>query len=180
MTCFVFLQQKLNLLVIFFLVICITKVDISPATLPRMGHFLRFVAAGMTVNVIFSQIGALQSDRVPVVTLILAVTLTRQNDHKSDVTSKSGFTPLHIAAHYGNQNIASLLLDKGADINYMAKVGRAGMTKVWRRNGQGLAPEWPRQDSGMAKVGRQNGQGRAPEWPRLNSGMANVTQKWPR
>ncbi|XP_043225937.1 ankyrin-3-like [Amphibalanus amphitrite] len=47
--------------------------------------------------------------------------LLLQNDHKSDVTSKSGFTPLHIAAHYGNQNIASLLLDKGADINYMAK-----------------------------------------------------------
>ncbi|XP_037084032.1 ankyrin-3-like isoform X2 [Pollicipes pollicipes] len=47
--------------------------------------------------------------------------LLLQNDHKSDVTSKSGFTPLHIAAHYGNQNIAALLLDKGADINYMAK-----------------------------------------------------------
>lgn len=35
---------------------------------------------------------------------------------------QSGFTPLHIAAHYGNENIAKLLLDKNADVNYSAKV----------------------------------------------------------
>jgi hypothetical protein len=45
-----------------------------------------------------------------------------QNDHNPDVTSKSGFTPLHIAAHYGNESIANLLLNRGADVNYSAKV----------------------------------------------------------
>lgn len=35
---------------------------------------------------------------------------------------QSGFTPLHIAAHYGNENIAKILLTKGADVNYAAKV----------------------------------------------------------
>jgi len=53
-----------------------------------------------------------------------AAALLLQNDHNPDVTSKSGFTPLHIAAHYGNENIASLLLLKGADVNYLAKVNR--------------------------------------------------------
>jgi len=45
-----------------------------------------------------------------------------QNDHNPDVTSKSGFTPLHIAAHYGNNNVASMLVLKGADVNFTAKV----------------------------------------------------------
>ena len=45
-----------------------------------------------------------------------------KNDHKPDVTSKSGFTPLHIAAHYGNEEIARLLIKRGADVNYLAKV----------------------------------------------------------
>ena len=35
---------------------------------------------------------------------------------------RSGFTPLHIAAHYGNENIALVLLQRGADVNYSAKV----------------------------------------------------------
>ena len=35
---------------------------------------------------------------------------------------QSGFTPLHIAAHYGNTNVAQLLIDKGADVNYKARV----------------------------------------------------------
>lgn len=48
--------------------------------------------------------------------------LLLQSEHNPDVTSKSGFTPLHIAAHYGNENIAVLLLDKGADVNFPAKV----------------------------------------------------------
>ena len=47
-----------------------------------------------------------------------------QSDHNPDVTSKSGFTPLHIAAHYGNESIASLLVQKGADVNYLAKVNQ--------------------------------------------------------
>lgn len=44
-----------------------------------------------------------------------------QNEHNADVTSKSGFTPLHIAAHYGNENVAQLLLEKGANVNYQAR-----------------------------------------------------------
>jgi ankyrin repeat protein len=43
------------------------------------------------------------------------------------VTSKSGFTPLHIAAHYGNESIANLLLNRGADVNYSAKVRIANL-----------------------------------------------------
>ena len=35
---------------------------------------------------------------------------------------QSGFTPLHIAAHYGNINVATLLISKGADVNFRAKV----------------------------------------------------------
>ena len=47
-----------------------------------------------------------------------------QNDHNPDVTSKSGFTPLHIAAHYGNESIAALLLARNANVNYAAKVSQ--------------------------------------------------------
>ncbi|CAF0819125.1 unnamed protein product [Rotaria sordida] len=35
-------------------------------------------------------------------------------------TTKSGFTPLHIAAHYGNLEVAQLLITRGADVNYAA------------------------------------------------------------
>ena len=38
------------------------------------------------------------------------------------INLRSGFTPLHIAAHYGNENIALVLLQRGADVNYSAKV----------------------------------------------------------
>lgn len=31
---------------------------------------------------------------------------------------QSGFTPLHIACHYGNFNVAKLLIDSSADVNY--------------------------------------------------------------
>ena len=57
-----------------------------------------------------------------------AAALLLQHDHP-DVTSKSDFTPLHIAAHYGNENIAIMLLDKNADVNFPAKVStRDGVT----------------------------------------------------
>ncbi|XP_050393549.1 titin isoform X4 [Patella vulgata] len=36
-------------------------------------------------------------------------------------TTKSGFTPLHIASHYGNTNVANLLIQRGADVNFKAK-----------------------------------------------------------
>ncbi|XP_020810007.1 ankyrin-3 [Drosophila serrata] len=51
---------------------------------------------------------------------VKAAILLLQNDN-ADIVSKSGFTPLHIAAHYGNVDIATLLLDNSADVNYAAK-----------------------------------------------------------
>ena len=59
-----------------------------------------------------------------------AAALLLQNDHNPDVTSKSGFTPLHIAAHYGNENIAVTLLQRGADVNYSAKVRHSELMLV--------------------------------------------------
>lgn len=37
--------------------------------------------------------------------------------------SQNGLTPLHVAAHYDNQDVALLLLDKGATPHSTAKVG---------------------------------------------------------
>ncbi|XP_010283674.1 PREDICTED: ankyrin-3-like [Phaethon lepturus] len=51
-----------------------------------------------------------------------AAALLLQNDHNADVESKSGFTPLHIAAHYGNINVATLLLNRGAAVDFTARV----------------------------------------------------------
>ncbi|XP_032989498.1 ankyrin-2 isoform X48 [Rhinolophus ferrumequinum] len=57
--------------------------------------------------------------------------LLLQSDHNADVQSKmmvnrtteSGFTPLHIAAHYGNVNVATLLLNRGAAVDFTARNG---------------------------------------------------------
>lgn len=35
---------------------------------------------------------------------------------------QSGFTPLHISAHYGNVNVATLLLNRGAAVDFTARV----------------------------------------------------------
>ena len=35
---------------------------------------------------------------------------------------QTGFTPLHIAAHYENLNVAQLLLNRGANVNFTPKV----------------------------------------------------------
>lgn len=35
---------------------------------------------------------------------------------------QTGFTPLHIAAHYENLNVSQLLLNRGADVNFTPKV----------------------------------------------------------
>ncbi|XP_068597822.1 ankyrin-3 [Brachionichthys hirsutus] len=58
-----------------------------------------------------------------------AAALLLQSDHNADVESKmmvnrtteSGFTPLHIAAHYGNINVATLLLNRGAAVDFVAR-----------------------------------------------------------
>ncbi|XP_075113557.1 ankyrin-3 isoform X4 [Leptodactylus fuscus] len=58
-----------------------------------------------------------------------AAALLLQNDHNADVESKvmvnrtteSGFTPLHIAAHYGNINVATLLISRGAAVDFTAR-----------------------------------------------------------
>ncbi|XP_033226076.1 ankyrin-2-like isoform X1 [Belonocnema kinseyi] len=65
-----------------------------------------------------------------------AADLLLQNDHKPDVTSKSGFTPLHIAAHYGNEEIARLLIKRGADVNYQAKflISPLHVAAKWGKN----------------------------------------------
>ncbi|XP_070530667.1 ankyrin-2-like isoform X2 [Cardiocondyla obscurior] len=65
-----------------------------------------------------------------------AADLLLQNDHKPDVTSKSGFTPLHIAAHYGNEEITRLLIKRGADVNYLAKhnISPLHVAAKWGKN----------------------------------------------
>ncbi|XP_063974723.1 ankyrin-3-like isoform X2 [Diachasmimorpha longicaudata] len=65
-----------------------------------------------------------------------AADLLLQNDHKPDVTSKSGFTPLHIAAHYGNEEIGRLLVKRGADVNYLAKhnISPLHVAAKWGKN----------------------------------------------
>ncbi|XP_066881692.1 ankyrin-3 isoform X33 [Kogia breviceps] len=58
-----------------------------------------------------------------------AAALLLQNDSNADVESKmvvnrtteSGFTPLHIAAHYGNINVATLLLNRAAAVGFTAR-----------------------------------------------------------
>lgn len=38
------------------------------------------------------------------------------------VSLQTGFTPLHIAAHYENMSVAQLLLNRGANVNFTPKV----------------------------------------------------------
>lgn len=38
------------------------------------------------------------------------------------VVCQTGFTPLHIAAHYENLNVAQLLLNRGASVNFTPQV----------------------------------------------------------
>ncbi|KAK7919356.1 hypothetical protein WMY93_010640 [Mugilogobius chulae] len=88
-----------------------------------------------------------------------AAALLLQNDHNADVESKmmvnrtteSGFTPLHIAAHYGNINVATLLLNRGAAVDFKArnditplhvasKRGNTNMVRLLLERGDGLTP----------------------------------------
>uniref|UniRef100_A0A5K3F636 ANK_REP_REGION domain-containing protein n=1 Tax=Mesocestoides corti TaxID=53468 RepID=A0A5K3F636_MESCO len=59
---------------------------------------------------------AAKKDDVHAVSLLLA-----NNDINVNHASTRGFTPLHVAARYGNLKVARLLLSNGADVNYCAK-----------------------------------------------------------
>uniref|UniRef100_A0A8C0H8T1 Ankyrin 1 n=1 Tax=Chelonoidis abingdonii TaxID=106734 RepID=A0A8C0H8T1_CHEAB len=59
-----------------------------------------------------------------------------QNDPNADVLSKvlwTGFTPLHIAAHYENLNVAQFLLNRGASINFTPQNGITPLHVASRR-----------------------------------------------
>lgn len=43
---------------------------------------------------------------------------------------QTGFTPLHIAAHYENMSVAQLLLNRGANVNFTPKVSVAVKHRV--------------------------------------------------
>lgn len=45
---------------------------------------------------------------------------------------QNGLTPLHVAAHYDNQKVAMLLLEKGASPHATAKVRTAGRAETSR------------------------------------------------
>lgn len=44
------------------------------------------------------------------------------NEASLTATTKKGFTPLHLAAKYGNMNVARLLLQKKAPVDAQGKV----------------------------------------------------------
>lgn len=35
---------------------------------------------------------------------------------------QTGFTPLYIAAHYGNHNVGAVPIEKGADVDFNCRV----------------------------------------------------------
>jgi len=45
-----------------------------------------------------------------------------ENSASLTATTKKGFTPLHLAAKYGNMNVARLLLQKNAPVDAQGKV----------------------------------------------------------
>lgn len=51
------------------------------------------------------------------------------------VPLQSGFTPLHIAAHYGNINVATLLLNRGAAVDFKARVRTWTPAEGFRKSG---------------------------------------------
>ncbi|VDP63405.1 unnamed protein product [Schistosoma mattheei] len=67
---------------------------------------------------------------------IKAANLLLNSDVNVDHQSASGFTPLHIAAHYGNVNMTELLISRGANINFQAKlaiIGKVYLKSWWNR-----------------------------------------------
>ncbi|CAK8691079.1 unnamed protein product [Clavelina lepadiformis] len=72
---------------------------------------------------------------------VKAAALLLQNDNTADTafnmmvnrTTESGFTALHIAAHYGNVNVGTLLLNRGAIVDFQAKNGITPMHVAAKR-----------------------------------------------
>ena len=50
---------------------------------------------------------------------------------------QEGSTPLHLASKNGLESVVQLLIDKGADVNAVDKVGTSGL--AWRERRLGLA-----------------------------------------
>lgn len=48
--------------------------------------------------------------------------LLLQKEAPVDAQGKNGVTPLHVASHYDHQNVALLLLDKGASPHATGKI----------------------------------------------------------
>ena len=78
---------------------------------------------------------------------VKAAALLLQSEHEAVQTStnmivnrttESGFTPLHISSHYGNMGVATLLLNRGADVNLTAKNGIAPLHVAAKRGHIGL------------------------------------------
>lgn len=53
---------------------------------------------------------------------------------KKDTPTKAGYTPLHIACHYGHVNMVRLLIEQGAEVN---PVTTAGYTPLHQAAQQG-------------------------------------------
>ena len=77
---------------------------------------------------------------------VKAAALLLQNEPKDESedmlivnrTTESGFTPLHIAAHYGNLGIGSLLVSRSAGVNFVAKNGISPLHVASKRGHVGV------------------------------------------
>lgn len=65
-----------------------------------------------------------QSNQVilPTVSVAQVASVLLENSASLTATTKKGFTPLHLAAKYGNMNVARLLLQKNAPVDAQGKV----------------------------------------------------------
>lgn len=62
-----------------------------------------------------------------------------QKDAPVDTQGKNGVTPLHVASHYDHQNVALLLLNKGASPHSTAKNGHTPLHIAARKNQMDIA-----------------------------------------
>lgn len=46
-----------------------------------------------------------------------------KNDAKVDAETKAGYTPLHVASHFGQINMVRFLLQNGADVTKTTNIG---------------------------------------------------------